>query len=246
MSRSAILRAEIFRGGAREISCALEMTSESVFVVTDDLPPVGDRVALCLSFPRTVREVVVKGRVRQVRLSSGPGSPPGFVAEFEVGSAEEREELAALARRVQPSKAFPSARELSLLLVEGNQLLRDMFVYTAQRYFAQRTRKVQVSQAATAAEAWAHLRGAVRPNVILVDHALSDTKGSALISELRADEALRGLPIVGMSVSDNAVRASMLAAGADLFLQKPIVLRDLFCTLEFLMSCEPGSERGAA
>ena len=49
-----------------------------------------------------------------------------------------------------------------------------------------------------------------------------------------------------MSVGDSEARAAMLEAGVELFLHKPIALKDLFSTLEFLMSCNAGSARGAA
>ena len=54
------------------------------------------------------------------------------------------------------------------------------------------------------------------------------------------------MSIVGMSVGGEGARRAMLGAGADIFLAKPIVLKDLFCTLEFLMDAPSGSDRGAA
>ena len=71
-----------------------------------------------------------------------------------------------------------------------------------------------------------------------------DETGASFITTLRHHGTFRRMPIVGMSVGGNQVRTAMLEAGADLFLHKPIVLKDLFCTLEFLM--DAGSKRGAA
>jgi CheY-like chemotaxis protein len=252
--RSAILRAEILRAGSSEITCALEMTGDSVFIVTDGLPSVGDVVSLRLSFPRTVRPLLAVARVRQVRMSSGPGSPSGFVADFEIETDDEKQEIGELARRLRPSAGrsearsgmAPASRELALLLVEDNQLIRDMFAYAVERYFGQRACKVHLAQAASVAEAWAHLHETRRFDVAVVDHLLPDATGASFITKLRGDGELRRIPVVGMSVGGTDVRVAMLEAGADLFLHKPIILKDLFCTLEFLMSCEPGSERGAA
>ncbi len=245
--RSAILRAEILRGGSAEITCALELTDESVFIVTDDLPSIGEVVNLRLSFPRTVRPLLVSGRVRQVRLSTGPGSPPGFVADFELDTDDARQKVAELARRIRPPSGIaPPSRELSVLLVEDNQLIRDMFAYAVERYFSQRAGKVQLAQAPTVAAAWKHLEQRRRFDLAVVDHVLPDETGSSLIAALRRDATFRRMPIVGMSVGGADVRKAMLEAGADLFLQKPIVLKDLFCTIEFLMTDVPGSERGAA
>ncbi len=221
--RSAILRAEILRGESAEITCALEMTGESVFIVTEGLPSIGEVVNLRLSFPRTVRPLLVSGRVRQVRLSSGPGSPPGFVADFDIDSEDIKQKL-----------------------VEGNQLIRDMFAYAVERYFSQRAGKVRLAQAASVAAAWKHLDETKSYDLAVVDQMLPDETGSSLIAALRRNGTFRRMPIVGMSVGSSDVRKAMLEAGADLFLQKPIVLKDLFCTIEFLMMDVPGRERGAA
>jgi CheY-like chemotaxis protein len=243
--RSAILRAEILRGGSAEITCALEMTRESVFIVTDSLPSVGDVVSLRLSFPRTVRPVMASARVRQVRMTAGPGTPTGFVADFEIESDDVKRRITELALRVRPESAASSAnRNLQVLLIEDNQLIRDMFAYAVERYFRQRTFKVELAQADTVAAARKHLE-ARSFDLVVVDHVLPDENGAAFIAALRRDPDFRRMPIVGMSVGGTTVQVAMLEAGADLFLHKPIVLKDLFCTLEFLMS-EPSSERGAA
>jgi CheY-like chemotaxis protein len=67
-----------------------------------------------------------------------------------------------------------------------------------------------------------------------VDHYLPVLDGSSLLALVRRQEDLSTLPLVGISVGGIDVRESMLKAGADLFLSKPIVLRDLFSTLERL------------
>lgn len=253
-TRSAMLRAEILRGEESEVTCALEMTDASVFIVTDRLPSVDDTVHLRLSFPRTVRPLLVSGRVTQVRMSTGPGHPAGFVAAFDV-TEDEKKKVADVARRLRrdasprgaaPASGAPTRRPLTVLLVEDNQLIRDMFKYAVDRYFKNRTGRVELIEAATVADAWAALEKHSVLDIVLVDHFLPDALGPALISRLRGDENHRRVPIVGMSVGSADVRRAMLDAGADLFLQKPIILKDLFCTLEFLMDSTTESDRGAA
>ncbi|MDF2694857.1 MAG: Chemotaxis protein CheY [Labilithrix sp.] len=222
------------------------MTGESVFIVTDGLPSVGDVVNLRLSFPRTVRPLMVSVRVRQVRMATGPGNPPGFVADFEIDSDDVKQRVIELARRIRPTSGMaPPSRELSVLLVEDNQLIRDMFAYAVDRYFSQRARKVHLAQAASVGAAWKHLEARRDFDLAVVDHMLPDETGASFITTLRRHGTFRRMPIVGMSVGGSDVRSAMLDAGADLFLHKPIVLKDLFCTLEFLMDAS-GSERGAA
>jgi DNA-binding response OmpR family regulator len=133
-----------------------------------------------------------------------------------------------------------------VLLVEDNQLIRDMFAYAVERYFGQRACKVHLAQAETIAAAWRHLENNRTFDLAVIDHFLLDETGATFISALRKDAVFRRMPIVGMSVGGSEVRSAMLEAGADLFLHKPIVLKDLFCTVEFLMSCEPETERKTA
>ena len=61
------------------------------------------------------------------------------------------------------------------------------------------------------------------PNLILLDHMLPDMTGTEVVKRLRADPALRAIPIVMFSASQN--HGAMIAAfraGADEFLTKPI------------------------
>lgn len=247
--QSAILRAEILRGDATEVTCALEMTSESVFVVTEALPSVEDVVFTWLSFPRCVRPVLVGLRVQQVRFSAGPGSPSGFLGTFEVDTDEEREQLAELASALAPRESVVlRGRALSVLIVENNDLIRDMFAYALGKYFKSRHVRVDLVQAATGEEALRLIEpdaAARRFDLVLVDHFLTNESGASVVKNLRAHPSHVSTLIVAMSVGGNSVRDTMIEAGADLFLHKPIVLRDLFCTLEFLID-PPGGSLGAA
>ena len=56
--------------------------------------------------------------------------------------------------------------------------------------------------------------------------------GADLVRELRTRRV--DLPVIGFSVGGTAARRAFLEAGADLFLDKPIALRDVFATLERL------------
>ncbi|MBS2013312.1 MAG: response regulator [Deltaproteobacteria bacterium] len=242
--RTAILRAELHRADTVEITCALEMTAESVFLVTDELPPVGAVFQLRLSFPSAVEPLDLVVEVVQVRLSSGPGAPSGFVGSFLQGSDVEGLAASALARRLTvPPKAIATRRELSVLLVEDTRLVRDMFAYALDRYFEDRAGRVRLDQAADVATAWEMLSRS-RYDLVIVDHFLHGECGALLISRLRSHPTLVNTRVVAISVGGPEVRRESFEAGADLFLQKPIALRELFYTLEFLMGAE-GDHAGA-
>lgn len=243
--RSAILRAEILRDGHLEVTCAIEMKETSIFIISESLPPLGHSVRLHLSFPRMLKPLVVDGIVSQIRMGGGPGSPAGYFVEFVVPDDTLRQRIAEIARRLRPTAGALANRELSILLVEDNQLLRDTFAYAFERYFRSRTAGVKLLQASTTAEAWALAQPDT--DLLLVDHVLKGEAGTSFVSRVRGDSRLGRVFIVGMSGSGATARRAMLDAGADLFLDKPIVLKDLFLTLEFLTG-SPASwrEYGAA
>lgn len=244
--RSAILRAEVVHDdGQVDVTCAIEMTETSAFIISEWLPPLGYPVRLQLSFPRMLRPLVVDAIVSQIRMGGGPSSPPGFVVEFDVGDDALRRRLSDVARRVRPIAGALANRELVVLLVEDNQLIRDTFVYAFERYFRTRSAGVKVLQAKTADEAWTLARA--ETDLFLVDRTLGAQSGTDFIRRVRGDDKLGLAFIVGMSGGGPTARREMLDAGADLFVHKPIVLKDLFCTLEFLTG-SPSSVReyGAA
>jgi CheY-like chemotaxis protein len=61
-------------------------------------------------------------------------------------------------------------------------------------------------------------------------------QGASLMQMIRAEPHLRALPIVAVSGGGAGVRSECLAAGADVFLPKPLVFRDLLDTLGGLVA----------
>ena len=239
--RSGVLRAEVRWLGEREtdVACALELGEDTVFVMTEALPSVGAHLVLRLSFPNAVAPFEAAAVVVQVRLSDNPVTPPGFVARF---ADHDREAVRAVVARLSGSG---STRDVSVLLLEDSRLVRDMFVYAVGKYFAPRSGRVHLDEAGDVATAWAMLE-TKRYDVAVVDHFLPDGDGASLVARIRSDPRLAATAIVGVSVGGADVRRAMLDAGVDVFLQKPIVLKDLFRTFELLMQRESVHAAGAA
>src|SRR5262249_35025404 len=123
-------------------------------------------------------------------------------------------------------------------LVEDNALICDMFTYGVRKFFRTRGGTVSVDVAKDGDEAWKKLQ--TEPyDFAIIDVYLPVLSGDQLITRMRKDDALRGIPVVAISVGGAPAREASLAAGADLFLDKPIVLRDLFATLNRLT--QPGA-----
>lgn len=105
---------------------------------------------------------------------------------------------------------------LTLLLVEDSRFACDALRLICQRAGA------RMRRAETLSAARAHLR-LYRPDVVVVDLGLPDGRGEGLIRDLCLGAAGRPRPaILGFS-GDPAGRGAALAAGADGFVEKPVV-----------------------
>jgi CheY-like chemotaxis protein len=229
-----LLRAEIQSAKETVVSYARELTKQSVLVVTDWRPPVNTEVRLRISLPSLFDPIEVKARVSEHRAAGGVGSPAGLKLEFTFDSPSSREALERVVDLTSSSMAGSAPRrEYKVLLVEDNGFIRDMFAYGIAKYFAQRGGNVHFDHAPDAASAWQKLAGDPY-DLMIVDYYLPAEDGAALITRLRRDERFSHSPVVAISVGGKDAREATISAGADLFLDKPIVLRDLFSTLQLL------------
>jgi CheY-like chemotaxis protein len=220
-----VLRAELFHESRHIVCHTTEVTPSSVCVRTDEALDVGATVRLRLSFPRLFAPVQVMAHVVSHAGGSGHGYLPGFVLDF----AGEHERIAHLFRI--HAALGEDAAPYRILVIEDSAVMRDVVHHTAQRFLnAFRVETHTTDQAAHALELIAYHNY----DLALVDLYLPGAlDGAHFVRELRA----RGndLPVIGFSVGGPKARAAFLDAGADLFLDKPIMLRDVFGTLERLV-----------
>jgi chemosensory pili system protein ChpA (sensor histidine kinase/response regulator) len=84
-----------------------------------------------------------------------------------------------------------------------------------------------LAHARTGGEALA-LAAELTPELILLDLRLPDAGGAQIVAELRRDPATRSAHIVVLSGETGpAERDAALAAGADAFLAKPVLVQEL-------------------
>ena len=253
-----LLRAEVEAAGeAPTIAHTIEVTSTHVVIQMERWPPIGTHVQVRLSFPRLVAPLSLSGRVVRHHAPLAPGDVAGITVELDhaTSAAASSADLAALLARVHASyddeaervhrpTADVPARPVAppcyrILLVEDNVTIRELFVYGVAKYFRRYASDAQVDLADDGEQGWNML--CARPyDLAIVDCYLPVLDGASLVARVRAagDGAgeLARLPVVGISAGGDEARRMMLAAGVDLFLAKPIVLRDLFSTLERLMT----------
>jgi len=235
-----VLRAEIESGSERVVTNTTALSESAVLLATDLRSPIGAEVRFQLSFPGLLEPRSYEGRVLQVHSADGHGFARVLEVGFSFRDDEERRSVGDIVERVRESGVFRAAphadhRAYKVLLVEDNQLIRDMFAYGVDKYFRKNAATVSVDFADDAEGAWEMLQGTTY-DLAIVDYFLPASTGAQLVARMRRDEALHSVPVVAISVGGATAREALLEAGADLFLDKPIVLRDLFTTLARLTS----------
>jgi DNA-binding response OmpR family regulator len=226
-----LLRAEVSDGTTTAVSHTTELSTRSVRVQLERPPPIGARVAIVLSLPQLLRRVRAAAVVTEHVAATAPGGFSGFCADLSFADADDRRAVEALFER---SDAAALARGMSLrgLVVDDSLIVREIFSYT----FRRRTRVGPgstidlVADAAAASELLAH----AQYDFAVVDYLLPSTSGAELVAAIRADERHAGMAIVGISVGGAEARSALLAAGADLYLNKPMEVVDLCTTLQVL------------
>jgi CheY-like chemotaxis protein len=129
----------------------------------------------------------------------------------------------------------PSTSAPHILLVEDD----ENEVVLARRALRERgaATVISVTRAAQAVE-YLDRRGEfegrdpVDPSLIILDLGLPDGSGLDVLDHLQRDPAKRHIPVVVLSVSDrDADRQASYAAGASVFVQKPVQLQDFLATM---------------
>ncbi|HEX8107841.1 MAG TPA: response regulator, partial [Kofleriaceae bacterium] len=243
-SERFIVRAEVRLGDDTVISYGFDLTSSSVFVVTEWHAPIGTPVALRLSFPRILEPIDVVARVADIRVAGEPGEPGGVRLAFDEGEVGAR----LMSQLEHTGGADPAAdRPYRVLLVDDSWLIRDMFAHGTAKFF-DRPGTLAIDGAENAEEAWSKLAKSTY-DLLIVDYFLPAEDGASLIARLRADARLARTPIVAISVGGRDAREATISAGADVFVDKPLVFRDLFNTLRVLAEhrerSRPPAERKA-
>jgi CheY-like chemotaxis protein len=233
-----LLRAEIQSAKESVVSYARELTADSVFVVTDWRPPLQTEVSLKISFPSLFEPIDLRARVSEHRGARGVGDPAGIHLEFEFDTEGSRQAVELVVQRLASGAPEARDRVYRVLLVEDNGFICDMFAYGIAKFFAQNRGSVEFDHAADAQSATEKV-GLQSYDLIIVDYYLPGVDGAMFIAQLRRSPRFAKAPVVAISVGGNDAREATISAGADLFLDKPIVLRDLFRTLQVL------SQRGA-
>ncbi len=206
---------------------------------------VGDRLRLTLSFPGLLRPIHLHGEVAWTRSDEDRGIGVRFLFEEH---PEEAERLSRLVRAVKTGEEKTVARRIRIMVVEDNQfiqkLLRDGLASIARRRLSDAV-TLTFREASNGFEGLG-LMQKEPPDVLMCDMYLPVLDGFELIRRVRLNHPKGTLPIVAFSAGGAEAGRRALAAGADIFLDKPLRLAKVFETMCNLLALgdAPGGSAG--
>src|SRR5262245_43930436 len=229
-----IVRAEIRSSSESVISYGIELTATSIFVMTEWHAAIGTPVSLRLSFPQILEPIDLPARISDIRIGGEPDELGKIRLTFDGRSSEVAQKLVTLLERINAPVVRSTGGEVPcrVLLVDDSQLVRDMFAHGTTQFF-DRPGALTIDDAEDAEQAWVKLASSTY-DLVIVDYILPAEDGASLIAKLRRDSRLAATPIIAISVAGRDAREATLSAGADVFVDKPLIFRDLLNTLRML------------
>jgi uncharacterized protein (TIGR02266 family) len=211
------------------------LSSGGTFVTTNRSLPVGTQVQLVLSFPGLIEPIAIQGTVRWTRGGNAAGDP-GAGIEFAPGPS--RDALAALVERIRRGDPGTMARLWRVLVVEDNhhvaELIQQGLAGSTKRDFGGNVsfvfRNAQDGHAAL------EILRQEAFDALIIDVYLPIVDGPKVIMTVRSELGLVDLPIIAVSAGGDQARDAALAAGANIFIEKPMRLRRMIETMQRLLA----------
>jgi uncharacterized protein (TIGR02266 family) len=201
------------------------------FVATQRALALGTEVRLVLSFRGLLAPITIDGVVRWVRSDGDPG------VGIEFSNGPDKDRLNEVIEKIRARDPRLVSRVLRVLVVEDNahvaELIRDGLRGSSKRSFDDPT-QFEFRMAQNGREAIEFLR-AEPFDLAIVDVYLPIMDGAQVIAAAREELGLKALPIIAVSAGGDSARRHAMAAGADMFLDKPMRLRQVIETMRRLM-----------
>jgi len=211
------------------------LSSGGTFVATNRDLPIGTRVQLVLAFPGLLHPISIEGIVRWKRAAETDEGDAGAGIEFEPGPA--RDQLAAIIERIRNRDPKTVSRLFRVLVVEDNrhvaQLIQDGLHGSSRRDFGGGVSFVfrDAEDGRTAVE----ILRREQFDAVIIDVYLPIMDGPRVIATARSELGLTDLPIIAVSAGGDSARRSALEAGANIFIDKPMRLRQVIDTIARLL-----------
>lgn len=214
-----------------------ELSSGRIFLPVHSECAPGERVVLVLSFPGLLQPLHVEGVVAS-RVRKKKKGLVGLRIDIQDGA---RQHLAGQVERIEQGDPACVVRMVRVLVVDDNphcaKLIQEGLHLAERRMFGNQV-AFDVPTAATTADALAFLRK--KPiDVLIADIYLGGASGATVIEHIRSHEHLRSIPVIAVSAGqDAATREVAIEAGADVFIEKPLRLKQVVSTVGSVLALE--------
>ena len=212
------------------------LSTGGTFVATTRNIPIGTSVQLVLAFPGLLEPISIEGIVRWTRAEATEEGEPGAGIEFAPGPG--RDALAAVIERISRRDPKTVSRTFRVLVVEDNKHVAEL-IQEGLRGSTHRNFGGGVSFVFKSAEdgrAAVEILRRETFDALIIDVYLPVVDGPQVIATARTELKLTDLPIIAVSAGGDAARRSALEAGANIFLDKPMRLRQVIDTMQRLLS----------
>ena len=210
------------------------LSTGGTFVATHRVLPIDTKIQLVLAFPGLLEPIAIEGSVRWTRADGADGEA-GAGIEFEPGIG--RDQLRAVVERIRSRDPKTVSRLFRVLVVEDNHhvatLIQDGLRGSMRRDFGNGV--AFTFRNAADGRAAIEILGRETFDALIVDVYLPIMDGPKVIAHARGELGLVDLPIIAVSAGGDAARRSALAAGANIFLDKPMRLRQVIDTIQRLL-----------
>jgi uncharacterized protein (TIGR02266 family) len=207
------------------------LSAGGTFIHTSRAFERGATLVLVLSFPGLVQPITLEGVVRWSRGGTQPGVGLEFLPTHDYAK------LDTLVQLIAARDPRAVARVVRVLVAEDNPHVSELICSglgaSAKRAFGDAV-AFDFAKAENGASALELLRTAPF-DIAIIDLYLPVLDGARLIDQARADLGLVELPIIAISAAGETARRAALAAGANLYLSKPMRLREVLDSMRQLI-----------
>ncbi|HWU87176.1 MAG TPA: response regulator, partial [Kofleriaceae bacterium] len=210
------------------------LVSGSTFVATNRELPVGARVQLVLSFPGLLEPISVEGSVQWTR-AEGTDGDAGASIEFAPGAVRD---LAPVVEQIRQRDPRLVSRIFEILMAEDNRHVATL-IQEGLRGSARRDYGGSISFVFRNVEDGRAAVEMIRRepfHALIIDVYLPILDGPKVIQQVRTELGLAELPIIAMSGGGDPARRAALDAGANVFLDKPVRLRQIIDAIKRLLA----------
>jgi uncharacterized protein (TIGR02266 family) len=205
------------------------LSTGGTFIATTRSIPVGTSVRLVLSFAGLLEPVSIDGIVRWIRAEASTEGDAGAGIEFRSGPG--RSALAGLIERISRRDPKMVSRTFRVLVVED---IQEGLRGSMRRDFGGGISFI--FRGAEDGRAAVELLRREPFDALIIDVYLPIVDGPRVIATARTELALTDLPIIAVSAGGDTARRAALEAGANIFLDKPMRLRQVIDTMQRLLS----------